>query len=137
MVVRFAASVWLSLFSADVQTLFRLCLPRSSVAFLAIQNLVDFAQFFILMSIGLSLGCVVMGFNSGLDERLSQLQYIELPNPSYVTQLYFIRLVKPGSISQEEKLTSDRDQSRYGTTLHDVVIVRPLLLSGVVGIHGV
>jgi len=66
---------------SGIQTAF---LFRSSVAFLAIQNLVDFAQFFIIMSIGLSLGCVVMGFNGGFDEKLSNLRYMEPPNPWYV-----------------------------------------------------
>jgi hypothetical protein len=57
--------------------------PSSSVAFLAIPNLVDVAQFFIILSIGLSLCCVVMGFNGDVDEELSKLQY----NPD-TSQLY-------------------------------------------------
>jgi len=51
-------------------------LLASSVAFLAIPNLVDVAQFFIILSIGLALGSVVMGFNGHVDEKLSELQYI-------------------------------------------------------------
>jgi len=51
-------------------------LLASSVAFLAVPNMVDFAQFLIIVSIGLSLGCVVIGFNSEVDERLSELQLI-------------------------------------------------------------
>ena len=54
----------------------------SSVAFLAVPGLVDVAQFFIIESIGLSLGCVVMGFNSGVDEKLSGLQQIDIQTSS-------------------------------------------------------
>lgn len=46
------------------------------------------------MSIGLSLGCLVIGFNGGLEEKLYELQSIEPPIPSYVTQLYFLSQVK-------------------------------------------
>jgi len=48
----------------------------SSVAFLGVPNKVDVAEFFIIVSIGLSLGSVVMGFNGGIDEKLSELQYV-------------------------------------------------------------
>jgi len=69
------------------------------VAFLAIPNLVDIAQFFVIMSIGLSLGCVVMGFNGGLDEKLSELQCVDPPIPSYVilissTYILFLKLIR-------------------------------------------
>jgi len=79
-------------FRADVEH-YSNCVSRSSVAFLAIPNLVDFAQFFIIMSIGLSLGCVVMGFNGGFDEKLSQLRSMEPPNPSYVHSASFFYLL--------------------------------------------
>ena len=52
---------------------------RSSVAFLAVPNLFNIAQFFIIVSIGLLLGCVVMGFNGEVDEKLSRLQNIPAP----------------------------------------------------------
>jgi hypothetical protein len=57
--------------------------PSSSVAFLAVPNLVDVAQFLIILSIGLSLGSVVMGFNGDVDEKLSELQYIPDHSHSY------------------------------------------------------
>jgi hypothetical protein len=87
--VRVAASVWILFFSADYNTIQSLIL-RSSVAFLAVPGLVDFAQFFIIVSIGLSLGCVVMGFNGEVGEKLSGLQHIPPPSSSYVTQPYVI-----------------------------------------------
>jgi hypothetical protein len=49
---------------------------RSSVAILAVPHLVDVAQFFIILSTALALGCVLMGFNTGVDEKLSQIQRI-------------------------------------------------------------
>ncbi|KAJ7845723.1 hypothetical protein B0H14DRAFT_2584548 [Mycena olivaceomarginata] len=48
----------------------------SSVAFLAVPNLVDVAQFFIILAIAFALGCVLVGFNTGIDEKLSELEHI-------------------------------------------------------------
>lgn len=59
---------------------------RSSVAFLALPGLVDIAQFFVIVSIGLSLSCMVMGFNGLVDEELSKLQHISIAPPTF---LYF------------------------------------------------
>jgi len=56
----------------------------SSVAFLAIPNLVDISQTFILLSIGLSLSSVVMGFNAKLEEKLLVLQGEIIQNPKYI-----------------------------------------------------
>ncbi|KAF8814607.1 hypothetical protein BYT27DRAFT_7205923 [Phlegmacium glaucopus] len=56
-------------------------LLASSVAFLAIPGLVDVAQFFIIASIGLALGSVVMGFNIKVDEKLSELEQIIIERP--------------------------------------------------------
>ena len=53
----------------------------SSVAFLAIPNLVDISQNFILLSMGLSLSAVVMGFNAKLEEKLLALQGDLIKNP--------------------------------------------------------
>ncbi|KAJ6454845.1 hypothetical protein C8R45DRAFT_1222709 [Mycena sanguinolenta] len=51
-------------------------LLASSVAFLAVPNIVDVAQFFIILAIALALGCVLVGFNTGIDEKLSDLEHI-------------------------------------------------------------
>ncbi|KAF8813534.1 hypothetical protein BYT27DRAFT_7181096 [Phlegmacium glaucopus] len=58
----------------------------SSVAFLAIPNLVDISQNFILLSIGLSLSAVVMGFNAKLEENLLVLQGDLIQNPNVGTE---------------------------------------------------
>lgn len=55
----------------------------SSVAFLAIPNLVDISQNFIILSMGLSLSAVVMGFNAKLEEKLLALQDDLIQNPKY------------------------------------------------------
>ena len=47
---------------------------RSSVAFLAIPNLVDISQFFIITSLGLSLGSVLAGFNGAVEEKLVRIE---------------------------------------------------------------
>ena len=62
----------------------------SSVAFLAIPNLVDISQTFILLSIGLSLSSVVMGFNAKLEEKLLVLQGDLIQNPKYTDPPPFI-----------------------------------------------
>ena len=62
----------------------------SSVAFLAIPNLVDISQNFILLSIGLSLGAVVMGFNAKLEEKLLLLQDDLIQNPKYTNPSLFL-----------------------------------------------
>lgn len=62
----------------------------SSVAFLAIPNLVDISQNFILLSIGLSLGAVVMGFNAKLEEKLLLLQDDLIQNPKYTDPSLFL-----------------------------------------------
>ena len=77
---------------------YSLLLVRSSVAFLAVPNLVDFAQFLIIASIGLSLGCVVIGFNSEVDERLSELQLIGIRDSLYAIIMFCFRVTKPASI---------------------------------------
>jgi hypothetical protein len=81
---RFVTSVC---FSGPLVRLRRSLFISSSVAFLAVPNLVDVAQFLIILSIGLSLGSVVMGFNGDLDEKLSELQYIPDHSHSYAISL--------------------------------------------------
>lgn len=51
---------------------------RSSVAFLAVPELVDVAQCLVILSIGLSLGCVTMGFNGEVEEQLSRLRHVPI-----------------------------------------------------------
>ena len=53
------------------------------MAFLAVPGLIDVVQAFTIASIGLSLGSVVMGFNSGVNEKLSELQEIDLESAEY------------------------------------------------------
>lgn len=77
-------------------------LLRSSVAFLAVPGLVDVAQFLIIVSIGLSLGSVVMGFNSEVDEKLSDLQYITHQLPLYVTTPGFTSPANLGQNAEKE-----------------------------------
>ncbi|KAJ7199755.1 hypothetical protein GGX14DRAFT_544988 [Mycena pura] len=68
----------------------------SSVAFLAVPNLVDVAQFFIILSTALSLGCVLMGFNTGVDESLSQIQRIPaLRHKFHLTPMLVSRKLLP------------------------------------------
>ena len=47
-------------------------------------GLVYLAQFFIITSIGLSLGAIVMGFNSKVDEELAELQQTPIECLEYV-----------------------------------------------------
>jgi hypothetical protein len=74
---------------------------RSSVAFLAIPGLVDVAQFFIIASIGLALGSVVMGFNIQVDEKLSELEQIIIERPEYVNSRNKFLLLKSTHLFQQ------------------------------------
>lgn len=50
----------------------------ASVAFLAVPNLVDISQCLIIISMGLSLSCVIMGLNAKVGEKLSEVEQISL-----------------------------------------------------------
>lgn len=82
-------------------------LLRSSVAFLAVPNMVDIAQFFIIVSIGLSLGCVVMGFNGLVDEKLSELQYTRPHISQYAPPQYFFSQVNLRQYNRSNKELTD------------------------------
>jgi hypothetical protein len=41
-----------------------------------VPNFVDVAQFFIILAIAFALGCVLVGFNTGIYEKLTELEHI-------------------------------------------------------------
>ena len=114
---------------------------NSSVAFLAVPNLVDISQCHIIISMGLSLSCVVVGLNAKVGEKLSEVEQISLQSTTWITislSLYPKQSANGSTVLQLTRTAGSigRNGTRDGV-YHDVFALHPVFFLIVVRIYSV